>query len=280
MQKTLKTFLQSFIYLLCSRCEAGAFDPLYQPQKVEPGSGSHCHNGELADLLGAHPPSIERIGSAYLSYLADGSINSIARGYNNPAHVKKLLGTIPDPEFRALVRLHTHRDDTWLRHGLEHVEFAPEAYRPLVPYPPKDSRFAVGNMLNEQNWSQGYYAVDVDRWPFVGCTDHWIDDDCGQPWAYVAGYIPLQTHVKYHGTIHNTPDRDHYYARAEIPAEQWTFIWRQIPNRAVKRKEQQTALYAHLLPSTLTTIELDTLKYYMRLVDKLQVHAQIRPLVQ
>lgn len=282
MQKDLSlgAFLQTFIYLMCSRCEAGAFDPDVKPQEILPGSGSHAHNGELAALLPATAPTIERIGSAYVNYLNKNTPKSLARGYAAPARLERLKEIIQDKEFLALAQIEQYHNSTWLRHGLEHVDFAPEAYQPTAIFPPPDSRFAVGSMVQPHNQDHNYYAIDVDAVPFIGCTDHWVDDNCGQPWAYVAGYLPLEIHLKHRGEIYNTPDRDHYYAKGSVPAQHWVFIWRKIPQRAVKRKQQEDALYKYLLPSKLYAIELDTYQYYTRLVHKLKIHQRLAPIAK
>lgn len=277
--RSYSRFLQLFVYYMCSRCEVAAPDHERQP---DDGSGRHAHNGEMLQLLQPHPPNLDRISSAYIGYRSvdDGpaTLRAIANGYNrpaNPQHIERKLTELGEAHtYTALLRIESN-PGVWLRHGLEHVQHAD--YCNGAEFPPHISRYNVGEMTSAAEYANGYFAIDTDTPPFTGCSVHWVDDHCGMPWSYVAGYIPLNTFLKLNGSLYNSTDRDHYYAQTQkpIPAEQWTYIYNDIPKQAIQRKSQQAAL-DQLLNSTLPRIQHSTLQQYHRLKTLLNIHSTVR----
>jgi hypothetical protein len=261
---------------MCSRCVIGADH--HNPQDTTDGSGRHSHNGEILQYLRGAAPGAERILTAYAEYLRHDPPKDIqaqlAHGYNNPVRAKRLPQT---PVAVAARRLMDHRNETWIRHGLEQTAHAD--YQLGTLFPPPDSRYDIGDQARGPKRSLQRYAVDQDRFPFVDCSEHRLDWDSGAPWAFTAGYVPLSVFEQHSGTLYKPADRDHLYARADILAEQWTYVIWEYGHR-VDRIQQQTRAREQLLHSTLPVIHIRSVRKLSQLTNILQCYADTHRLTR
>lgn len=256
-ERKFSEFLQLMIYYMCSRCEQGA--PHHTGQHIPDNSGAHQHNGEILHLLQPVPPAPHRLFAAYNEYLKHNPPAYIhaqlAHAYNVSTPNRSRTHDVLERTVEYLL-MNTRR--TWIKHGCEQPEFM--TYHRDAVFPPLDTRSHVGSMGTTQR-DLNAFAVDTDSWPFDTCSTHSVDQSA--PWGYISGYIPIN---RLHGQLHQPPDRDHYYAVAQIPTHQWLFVYDDIPS-------DQQALHNNLQEiqeCNLMHIHKQTLAYLYTLTKKLQ----------
>lgn len=274
MQHNFDEFLDLFLHYMCSRCVYLAGDETAQP--VPRGSGRHSHNGEILDHLRWAEPTSDRLISAYAVYLAAPQARdlavSFAQAYNRPAKPSRLPQS---PELMAVRRILDHREETWIRHGIEHphtVDFELLAEHNTL-FPPPDSRYEVGDQTTGRKRSLNRYAVDLDRLPFTGCSEHRVDWDTGAPWAYTAAYTPASVYAGYRGVFYTSPDRDHLYADRCIPVHEWIHVLWDIPARTDSRHMQRNQ--QQIRSSTLPHIHIRTLRRLCQLINTLTAYSSV-----
>lgn len=250
-------FLKLFVYYLCSRCEQGAHH--HEPQEIPDGSGNHCHNGEILHLLDPVNPAPYRLFAAFNEYQRHDPPAYIhaqlAQAYNTATPHRKRTNPILE---RSVEYVLANTRRTWLKHGCEQPEEM--HYEKNAAFPPLHTRSHVGSMGTTHRDAQAF-AVDTDTWPFLTCSTHPLDSTA--PWGYISGYIPL---TRFSGELLQPADRDHYYARGEVPTHQWLFVYKDIP-------ESEQALHNNLQDirnQKLMTLHVDTIKYLYTLTTKLQ----------
>lgn len=222
-------FLQQFVHYMCSRCEG---TPPHHREQNKIG-GRHSHNGEILDLLDPVPPTSDRILAAFREWQKhDPPANiqaQLAQAYNRGGRVLPATA-----EERAVKIILDNYTDTWIRHGEEQ----PGTLSRNAPFPDPHSRIVVGSMVNdhrEQNW----FAVDLDSTPFQAFEEHTVELTSGYPWTYTVGLLPRQTFLRLRGELHHPHDRDHLYARCNIPAKHWVFLYRAFDAYTLDRESQE-----------------------------------------
>lgn len=266
-------FVHLFTHYLCSRCRQDQLHP-HQPDL---GQGLHGHNGEIYQWLLPAAPNSRRILSAALAVADCPQVNlqqRIARAYNSPVNTALVQQRISAPWRSAVERLIDYRSSVWIKHGVEMPSDA--AYQCGAAYPPVDTRQFIGHMVTQLE-DQGFYAVELDTVPFAVCADH--DARFGSPWAYVAGYIPVQRFHQLRGSLHRPPDRDHLYAAGHIAADEWTFVYRPFGAVVADPAGQRSALNA-LLASGLPVVPQQTVDLITGLLHLLRNHEQTGNLVK
>lgn len=266
-------FVHLFTHYLCSRCR---HDQLH-PHQPDLGRGLHGHNGEIYQWLLPVAPNSRRILSAALAVSNRAPVNlqeTISRAYNSPVNTAVLRERIPAPWRVAVERLIDYRSSVWIKHGIELP--CADAYQCGAAYPPSSTRQFVGHMVTELG-DHGYYAVELDTVPFEVCADH--DARFGSPWAYVAGYIPVQRLHQLSGSLHRPPDRDHLYAVGDIAADEWTFVYRPFGAVVEDVTSQRSALNG-LLSSGLPVVPQRTVDLISGLLHLLRNHEQTGNLVK
>lgn len=250
------------------------------PHQPTEGLGRHGHNGEIYTWLSAAAPNSRRILSAALAVLGRSPVNlqeTIARAYNSPVSSTVLQSRLAEPWHRAVAQLIDYRSSVWIKHGIELPELISQQplYQLGVPYPPMITRQFTGQMVC-MDPDMGFYAVELDSMPFANCADH--DAGFGSPWAYVAGYIPVQVFHQLGGSLHRPPDRDHLYALSDIPGDSWVFVHRPF-GPVVENSSAQKSALNQLLNSGLCVIPQETVDLTHQLLHLLRNHEQTGNLV-
>lgn len=276
--ESFDSFVNLFMYYLCSRCERGALHHVNQ-QKT---GGAHAHNGEILPYLqGAKPDSL-RILSAYNYYTQHTKPTNIyagmANAYNRPTRYDP--NRTQHRPAMAAKQLMDHRHSTWIRHGIEHTQLAQYNINEL--YPQSITRFDVGNSVTNKNRDLDQYAIDMDRFPFQGCGVHPGDRTTGQPWSYVAGYIPFEKFAALNGTLYNPIDRDHLYAHSKINTQHWCFVYDDFDNSVHNSpgqglERQQAALDRLLARDAVPVIQAKTVLQLNRLLNLLDCYSDAVP---
>lgn len=121
---------------------------------------------------------------------------------------------------RILQYLYSMRSSVFLRHGVETYRFGQYTPRSFFPDSSDLQPFAAAV-------GHGAYAVDTDTPPFLGCSMHSLryGSDGINPWVFCAGYISLDRFQHFDGKILKFDNREHFYAKSDIPIEEWIFIW-------------------------------------------------------
>ena len=209
-------FLEQFVHYMCSRCITNIPHHTIQDKT----GGRHSHNGEILDLLAPVPPTSDRILAAYHVWQAHTIPSNLqadlARAYNTAG--RTVARTAPERALRTII---DNISDVWIRHGQEQAG----AFAPRLPFPDPESRIAIGTMVNDCR-DQGWFAIDLDSTPFAAFEQHPVELTSGYPWTYTVGLLPMTTFQRYRGTLHHPADRDHLYARCNIPAKHWVFLYR------------------------------------------------------
>lgn len=248
----------------------------HTPQDTTDGSGRHAHNGEILQYLQPAAPTGSRLIHAYHAYAKHTEPKNIqhelASAYNNP-----LPATADHAQLVALQRFVDQHNSAWIRHGIELPERAD--YSSNTVYPDPSTRHDIGEQVQGKNRSLNRYAVDLERWPFVTCSNHRLDRETHAPWYSIAGYISVQDFAKLLGEIHHSEDRDHLYCSSNIPTHAWTFVIR-TPD---PRNPQRRALLQNI-----ETIRTANIPYLMQqqltdltaLVTHLQNHAAVMTMLK
>lgn len=209
-------FLEQFVHYMCSRCITNIPHHTIQDKT----GGRHSHNGEILDLLAQVQPTSDRILAAYHQWqthtIPRNLQTELARAYNTAG--RTVARTSKE---RAVKLIIDNITDVWIRHGQEQAG----AFAPRLPFPDPESRIPIGSMITthkEDNW----FAVDLDSTPFAAFEQHPVELTSGYPWTYTVGLLPMKTFQQYRGTLHHPRDRDHLYARCNIPAKHWVFLYR------------------------------------------------------
>jgi hypothetical protein len=254
----MQKFLQQFIHYMCSRCIISIPHHTVQDKT----GGRHSHNGEILDLLQPVAPSSDRILSAYRVWqthaIPRNMQSQLAQAYNCADRV------IPaTPKERAVKLILDNWSDIWIRHGEEQ----PGVLAPKAVFPDPDSRWTTGHMVNnhrDQNW----FAVDLDSNPFSAFHEHRIELTSGYPWTYTVGLLPYSTFRQANGELQHPQDRDHLYARCNIPARHWVFLYRDFDQYTVDLQQQQ-AQREVLLNSGIASLHIDEYQSLVQLYKHL-----------
>lgn len=247
----------------------------HTPQDTTDGSGRHAHNGEILQYLKPHMPTGSRLVHAYHAYATHAEPKNIqqalAAAYDNP-----VPAVTDQAQLTAMMRFVDHRHQTWIRHGIELPERAD--YTSHTVYPDPWTRHDIGAQVQGENRSLNRYAVDLERWPFVTCSNHRLDRETHAPWYSIAGYMDVVTFQSLSGVFHHSEDRDHVYCSSNTPTQAWTFVLRKIDPRNPLRRELlnntetiRTANIPYLLESQL--------KDLTALVTHLENYAQVLPMI-
>ena len=276
--QSFDSFVNLFMYYLCSRCERGA--PHHENQRKV--GGAHAHNGEILPYLAGAKPNSQRILSAYSYYTQHTApvdiYAGLANAYNRPTHYDPKR-TQHRPAMAAKL-LMDNRHSTWIRHGIENTQLAQYNTNELYPMP--ITRFDVGNSVMRDQRSLNRYAIDMDRFPFRDCAVHPGDRETGQPWSYVAGYIPFEKFTAMNGTVYNPNDRDHLYAHSAISTKHWCFVYDDFDHNINNSQEQtlthqQTALDRLLDSAAVPVIQSKTVLQLNRLINLLDCYSDAIP---
>lgn len=262
MEQQFQEFADLFVHYLCSRCISLAGDETAQP--ISPGSGLHSHNGEMLKLIKPTNPISARIISAFTVYTQHKQKQNLqsvlARAYNKPIESRQWVRA---PVVRAAVALINSRNDTWLKHGIEHMDRID--YNHMSPFPPPDTRYEIGEQTSGKLRRLNRYAVDQDRFPFQYCADHILDRQEGCPWSAIAAFIPVGHFVKYRGQLYIPNDRDHLYAHSNIPLTAWTHI--------IWEEDKYTEYQQQLKSRSVPVIHIQTVKKLAHLLNILDCYA-------
>lgn len=150
----------------------------------------------------------------------------------------------------SLEFLYKNRNDIWIRHGFETTKIS--------------QRFPFGYEV-----VAGGYAIEHDRFPFEGCSNHSPD----MLWNRMQGFIPLS---EFRGRFIDSKSRDHLYAYSNLDIDKWMFVYRQPEDevildygndneKAVPMKNS-IGMIETLLNANLRVISLENVQLFGRLV--------------
>lgn len=223
----MRKFLEHLLHYQCSRCYT-----LIPGHRAQPKDGGrHSHNGEFLRLIQGIAPTSDALLGAYHAWrdLPEKGRNStdgikgecrqtLAQAMRRPQSQEPR-----DAEESAMRLIVDHWQDTYIRHGGENLRFID--YTPTEPFPPMKSRYWVGEAVMAPN--SEWFAVDLDANRFRAFVEHPVENQLGPPWVYIAGFTPMRIFRRYNGELWHPPDRDHYYARCQIPTKHWVFVYRE-----------------------------------------------------
>lgn len=261
-------FAEQLLYYLCSRC---VITVPYHPINKK-NDGGHNHNGEILKYLGNRPPSSAGIITAYRYWRSCRPPQNIEAGMAAALATRTLPGTLTPTEC-AVNLIMQHSTDTWLRHGAEHPQHT--YYHSDQPWPDLQSRHSVGSAVMDDP-AAGWFAVDLDNHPFQAFVEHPVENHLGPPWSYTVGLLPYREFQRRRGELMHPADRDHLYARAQVPAQCWVFLYRDLDQHAQEPQLQQQA-QSRLLTSTVPSIHYDDYVWLTRALRHLNNLARVRP---
>lgn len=277
-----RNYLNLLMFYLCPRCggETLQWHPPDSTMTREKNAGGFHHKGAFINALeGKGHWSASDIIEATSSVYRSVDKEKVPLENEFIASLDAEAPPAPSTEsfFRGLRRLAEYSHETFIRHGVERPRFAD--YRNGASFPTKGSQHEWGFV-----YERGVYAIDTDVVPFNGCSSHYLRGGVDRTfaWSYCAGYIPLSLFQERGGKLIKTDEREHYYAKSEIPVEEWIFVWDPIGfNRAVSAKDHDFKPEAFvenisaLRKTDAALIELQTLKVffhaYFLLKQKLEI---------
>jgi hypothetical protein len=183
--------------------------------------------------------------------------------------------TAQTPIERAINLILCSADDVWLRHGAEQPEHT--TYDTRQPWPELRTRISVGAAMQDPR--TGWFAVDLDRYPFRGFAEHPVETVSGYPWSYIVGLLPVRRFRNRGGSLWQPSDRDHYYARGTVTAGEWLFLWREFDEHTQDLHTQEHAR-ARLWDSGAAQISWEELQQFTHAWHHLQNLAAVQNLIE
>lgn len=252
----MRKFLETFVHYCCSRCIH--LVPGHRAQRKRPGN--HAHNGEFLRMIHDIQPSSDGFLAAYHAWrdLPERGPDEYA-GLKGECrallaeHMRNPTNTQPrDAEERAVRILLDHWDNSYIRHGPEHL-WATD-YNTKTRFPTLISRHDIGVAVRAPN--SEWFAVDLDAHPFRAFEEHPVENTQGPPWVYTVGLLPERIFQRFSGELYHPADRDHWYAAVNVPAKYWVFLYRDLDEHALHREEHEQNRH-HLKTSGVPRIHYD-----------------------
>jgi len=159
-----------------------------------------------------------------------------------------LLNLFYDNFRPALQYIYTHQFQPFLRHGPELEQDKLEDF-----FPPSNTTYVKTTNL------QNLYPIETDLPPFCSVGENgeicekksWYNDNqhgyCSNhdgmaAWNIVKGYIAI-SNFKKNGVVVNSDQRDHLYAKSQIPIKEWIFIYQNLEKAHNLKKTTQDTSY-------------------------------------
>lgn len=275
----MRKFLEHLIHYQCSRCITNI--PKHKTQ--DKTGGRHSHNGEFLRLIRGVPCNSDTMLNAYHAWRDLPNLSPIATE-GVKGECKQILANatrsknIPEPrdaEERAIRLIIDHWDQTWIRHGGENLRYV--QYEPQQPFPPLKSRYWVGEAV--MNKTSEWFAVDLDCTPFRAFEEHQVELRLGPPWVYIVGLVPERIFQRYSGELLHPKDRDHLYARAQIPTKHWVFLYRDTDEHCEKPDEIHHNMH-YLKTSGVPRIHWDDYRLLVRAVQNWRDQYAVRKYIK
>lgn len=133
--------------------------------------------------------------------------------------------------YPALKYFHTHKNDVFIRHGLEKNTYK---YDNQSIFPPNDVNFGwrINKVSNEVDDyivpHTAAYPIEADKYPFVGPSMHSSNEIYGNVKGYIASNVFKQAGGKIHCRYEKSNTlmaRDHLFAESEIHINNWVFTY-------------------------------------------------------
>lgn len=133
--------------------------------------------------------------------------------------------------YPALKYFHTHKNNVFIRHGLEKNTYK---YDKQSIFPPNNDSF--GWRINKvSNGEDDYivphtaaYPIEADKYPFVGPSMHSANEIYGNVKGYIASNVFKQAGGQIHCRYEKSNPlmaRDHLFAESEIHINHWVFTY-------------------------------------------------------
>ena len=143
----------------------------------------------------------------------------------------------------CLLYLFTHRDEEFIRHGLEVPDRMNYTKGTIFPPPAtildiKKMMLLEGRRLSD-SMIDGMYAIEIDNYPFgipsgrllSHCSNHDYNGRINrQPTTFgkIKGYVAQSDFIKKDGRVYHLETRDHLYATSELACEDWVYLYTNI----------------------------------------------------
>ena len=143
----------------------------------------------------------------------------------------------------CLLYLFMHRDEVFIRHGLEIPEKMNYTRGTIFPPPATiiDIRKTMWGSKFRDRSVDGMYAVEIDHYPFgipgnrllSHCSNHHyggnaFGNEIPTYFGKIKGYIAQSDFAHKNGRVHRLETRDHLYATSELACEDWVYLYTNI----------------------------------------------------